>query len=39
MALESLGYSSKEIHAALKNVDTKGKTTSTVIKEALHKLQ
>jgi Holliday junction DNA helicase RuvA len=39
MALESLGYSSKEIHAALKDVDTKGKTTSTVIKEALHKLQ
>lgn len=39
MALESLGYSSKEIHAALKDIDTKGKTTSAVIKEALHKLQ
>ena len=39
MALESLGYSSKEIHTALKDINTEGKTTSTVIKEALHQLQ
>jgi len=39
MALEALGYSSKEIHDALKGIDTDKKTTSTVIKEALHQLQ
>ena len=39
MALEALGYSSKEIHDALVGIDTEGKTTSTVIKEALHQLQ
>lgn len=39
LALESLGYSSKEIHNALKDIDTANKTTSTVIKEALQLLQ
>jgi Holliday junction DNA helicase RuvA len=39
LALESLGYSSKEIHNALKDIDTANKTTSTVIKEALQQLQ
>ncbi len=39
MALEALGYSSKEIHEALKDLDTSNKTTSTIIKEALHQLQ
>lgn len=39
LALESLGYSSKEIHTALKGIDTVGKTTSAVIKEALQQLQ
>ena len=39
MALEALGYSSKEIHQALDGIDTNGKTTSTIIKEALNNLQ
>lgn len=39
MALEALGYSAKEIHDALKDLNTDGKTTSTIIKEALHQLQ
>jgi Holliday junction DNA helicase RuvA len=39
LALEALGYSSKEIHEALKDMNTEGKTTSTIIKEALHQLQ
>ena len=39
LALEALGYSAKEIHEALKDTDTEGKTTSTIIKEALHHLQ
>ncbi len=39
LALEALGYSSKEIHDALKDLDTENKTTSTIIKEALHQLQ
>ncbi len=39
LALESLGYSSKEIHSALQGIDTKNKTSSTIIKEALHQLQ
>ncbi len=39
MALEALGYSSKEIHDALKDLNTDNKTTSTIIKEALHQLQ
>lgn len=39
MALEALGYSSKEIHQALQGIDTQEKTTSTIIKEALHQLQ
>lgn len=39
LALESLGYSSKEIYQALQDLDTTGKTTSTIIKEALHQLQ
>lgn len=39
LALESLGYSSKEIHTILQNIDTNNKSTSAVIKEALQKLQ
>lgn len=39
LALETLGYSSKEIHDALKELKTEGKTTSTLIKEALNQLQ
>ncbi len=39
LALEALGYSSKEIHDALKGVITDEKSTSTIIKEALHQLQ
>lgn len=39
LALEALGYSSKEIHDALKPLDTTGKSTSTIIKEALQQLQ
>lgn len=39
LALESLGYSSKEIHTTLNALDTKGKTTSVIIKEALQELQ
>jgi Holliday junction DNA helicase RuvA len=39
LALEALGYSSKEIQAALKDLSTEGKTVSTIIKEALHQLQ
>ncbi len=39
LALEALGYSSKEIHGALKPLDTNNKSTSTLIKEALQQLQ
>ncbi len=39
LALEALGYSAKEIHAALQDINTDKKTTSTIIKEALHQLQ
>lgn len=39
LALEALGYSSKEIHAALKDLQTEGKATGTLIKEALQQLQ
>lgn len=39
LALEALGYSAKEIHEALKGMDTENKSTSTIIKEALHQLQ
>lgn len=39
LALEALGYSAKEIHNALKDMNTDNKTTSTIIKEALHQLQ
>ena len=39
LALEALGYSAKEIHDALKDMNTDNKTTSTIIKEALHNLQ
>lgn len=39
LALEALGYSSKEIHDALKDMNTENKSTSTIIKEALHQLQ
>lgn len=35
LALEALGYSSKEIHEVVKKVETTGKTTSSIIKEAL----
>lgn len=39
LALETLGYSSKEIHDALSNVKAVGKQTNTLIKEALSNLQ
>jgi holliday junction DNA helicase RuvA len=39
LALEALGYSAKEIHDAIQNLNTEGKTTSTLIKEALTQLQ
>lgn len=39
LALEALGYSSKEIHNALSNVQSQGKSTSALIKEALSALQ
>ncbi len=39
LALEALGYSAKEIHEALKNIISEGKSTSTIIKEALQQLQ
>lgn len=39
LALEALGYSSKEIHEALKDITSEGKSTSTLIKEALQQLQ
>jgi Holliday junction DNA helicase RuvA len=39
MALETLGYSPKEIHDALQKLQTEGKTTSLLIKEALSQLQ
>lgn len=39
LALETLGYSAKEIREALKEITTEGKTTSTLIKEALTQLQ
>lgn len=39
LALEALGYSAKEIHVALQDINTDKKTTSTIIKEALHQLQ
>lgn len=39
LALEALGYSAKEIHTALQDINTDKKTTSTIIKEALHQLQ
>ena len=39
MALETLGYSSKQIHDALKELKTEGKNTSALIKEALKELQ
>lgn len=39
LALEALGYSLKEIHEALKELSSEGKSTSTLIKEALHQLQ
>ncbi len=35
LALEALGYSSKEIHAALKDIVSAGRTTSAIIKDAL----
>lgn len=39
LALEALGYSSKEIHDALQGLDTTSKSTSALIKEALQQLQ
>lgn len=39
LALETLGYSSKEIHSVLQKIDTKNKTTGVIIKEALTQLQ
>jgi Holliday junction DNA helicase RuvA len=38
LALEALGYSSKEIHQALEKLTVEGKSTSTLIKEALVQL-
>ena len=39
LALETLGYSPKEIHDALQKLNTEHKTTSMLIKEALSQLQ
>ena len=39
LALETLGYSSKEIHDAIQKLKTENKTTSALIKEALSQLQ
>lgn len=39
LALETLGYSSKEISETVKKLNTEGKTTSSLIKEALTQLQ
>lgn len=39
LALETLGYSPKEIHDALQTLHTENKSTSTLIKEALSQLQ
>lgn len=39
LALETLGYSPKEIHDTLQKLHTEGKTTSALIKEALTQLQ
>ena len=39
LALETLGYSSKEIREALQEIKTEGKSTSSLIKEALTQLQ
>ena len=39
LALETLGYSSKEISETLKKLTTEGKSTSSLIKEALSQLQ
>lgn len=39
LALETLGYSSKEIHETLQKLNTENKSTSTLIKEALNQLQ
>ncbi|MDB5259897.1 MAG: ruvA [Candidatus Nomurabacteria bacterium] len=39
MALETLGYSPKEIHDTLSKLKTENKTTGVLIKEALQQLQ
>ncbi len=39
LALETLGYSPKEIHDTLQKLKTENKSTSTLIKEALSQLQ
>ncbi len=38
LAIEALGYSSKEIHDALKDVESKGRSTGAIIKDALAQL-
>ncbi|MBP6888818.1 MAG: Holliday junction branch migration protein RuvA [Candidatus Pacebacteria bacterium] len=38
LALEALGYSSKEIHDALKGVESTGRSTGAIIKDALARL-
>jgi Holliday junction DNA helicase RuvA len=39
LALESLGYSPKEIHATIQKISTEKKSTNTLLKEALGYLQ
>lgn len=39
LALETLGYTAKEIREALQEIKTEGKSTSSLIKEALTQLQ
>lgn len=38
LALEALGYSAKEIHETINKLNTKGKNTNELIKEALNNL-
>jgi Holliday junction DNA helicase RuvA len=38
LALEALGYSSKEIHEALKGIESAGRSTGAIIKDALAQL-
>jgi Holliday junction DNA helicase RuvA len=39
LALETLGYSPKEIHTTIQKISTKNKSTNALIKEALQHLQ